>query len=26
MKRDYLIDKIIALAIEEDIESGDITT
>ena len=26
MNRDYLIDKIIALAIEEDIESGDITT
>lgn len=26
MKRDYLIDKIIALAIEEDIDSGDITT
>lgn len=26
MKKDYLIDKIIALAIEEDIDSGDITT
>ena len=26
MKRDYLIDKIIALAIEEDIDTGDITT
>lgn len=26
MNRDYLTDKIIALAIEEDIESGDITT
>ncbi|EKD30868.1 MAG: hypothetical protein ACD_77C00461G0002 [uncultured bacterium] len=26
MNRDYLIDKIIALAIEEDVESGDITT
>ena len=26
MNRDYLIDKIISLAIEEDIESGDITT
>lgn len=26
MNRDYLIDKIIALAIEEDIETGDITT
>ena len=26
MKRDYLIDKIITLAIEEDIDTGDITT
>lgn len=26
MKRDYLIDKIIVLAIEEDIDTGDITT
>jgi len=26
MKREYLIDKIISLAIEEDVESGDITT
>ncbi|MBP1671819.1 MAG: nadC [Bacteroidetes bacterium] len=26
MKKDYLIDKIIALAIEEDIDTGDITT
>jgi len=26
MNKDYLIDKIIALAIEEDIDSGDITT
>ena len=26
MKREYLIDKIISLAIEEDVESGDVTT
>ena len=26
MNRDYLINKIISLAIEEDVESGDITT